>query len=73
MIKKTKTEVPKKIIVTFGGDKMSGKSSLMNLLIKELTKNKIKYTADPEQHMLCVETKRQEIVDLIHTLKNKKQ
>lgn len=67
--KPTKVEKPKKILVTFGGDPRSGKSSLMRLLMKELTKNKIKYTVGQDEHTLCVETKRQEIVDMIHKLK----
>jgi len=65
-------EMPKKILVKFGGDKMSGRTTLMMILMKELRMHKIKFTIGSDQHTLCVATKRKEIIDLIHELKARK-
>jgi adenylylsulfate kinase-like enzyme len=66
---KPKVEVPKKVVVTFGGEKASGKSSLMRLLMKSLKREGIKYDIGIDEHSLCIETKRQEIINLIKDLK----
>jgi uncharacterized NAD-dependent epimerase/dehydratase family protein len=66
---KPKVEIPKKVVVTFGGDKLSGKSSLMRLLMKALRRQGIKFTVGIDEHSLCIETKREEIINLIKDLK----